>query len=117
MVTGTQGEGQGSMGKDSAGFTSANNGRWESGLSGRRHVGEGFIARQYRATCSVLDGLQALQAEDVLNVRRKIARCSRPPKMDIPDMPLTVQENKDKLLKNKSKGKEVIANTIRYFRR
>jgi hypothetical protein len=27
------------MGKDSAGFTSVNNGRWESGLSGRRHVG------------------------------------------------------------------------------
>jgi hypothetical protein len=35
--------------------------------------------------CSDLDGLQALEAEDVLNVRRKIARRSRPPKMDIPE--------------------------------
>jgi hypothetical protein len=56
--------------------------------------------------CSGLDGLQALQDVDVLNVRRKIARRSRPPKMNIPEMPLTDKVNKDKLPKNKSKRQE-----------
>jgi hypothetical protein len=32
---------------------------------------------------SDLDGLQALQTVGVLNVRRRIARCSRAPKMTI----------------------------------
>ena len=45
----------------------------ESGLNGQRHV----------ENVSDVDGLQALQAADVLNVRRKIARRSRPPQMDI----------------------------------
>jgi hypothetical protein len=45
----------------------------ESGLSGQRHVENG----------SDLDGLQALQTVGVLNVRRRIARYSRAPKMTI----------------------------------
>ena len=63
----------------SAGFASANNGRWESGLSGQRHVGN----------FADVDGLQELQAVDVLNVRRKIAMRSRPPQIRISDMLLT----------------------------
>jgi len=45
----------------------------EFGLSRQRHVENG----------SDLDGLQALQAVSVLNVRRRIARRSRAPKMTI----------------------------------
>jgi len=56
-----------------------------------------------------------LQAEGVLNVRRKIARRSRPPKMDIPDMPLTYQGNKDKLLKIRAKGKKLLTIPMIYF--
>jgi len=66
--------------------------------------------------CSGLDGLLALQAEGVLNVRRKIARRSRPPKMEIPDMPQTDKVNKDKLLKNKSKRQESLDNTDIFIR-
>ncbi|MCX5804805.1 MAG: hypothetical protein NT010_01880 [Proteobacteria bacterium] len=45
----------------------------EFGLSGQRHIENG----------SGVNGLQALQAVDVLNVRRRIAGRSRPPQMDI----------------------------------
>jgi hypothetical protein len=45
----------------------------EFGLSGQRHV----------ENDSGLDGLQALLAAGVLNVRRRIARRSRTPKMNI----------------------------------
>ncbi len=49
---------------------------------------------QYRAKFADVDGLQALQAADVLTVRRRIAKRSRPPQIRIPDMPLTDQEKK-----------------------
>ncbi len=56
----------------------------ESGLSGQRHIKNG----------SDVDGLQALQAVIVLNVRWRIAKRSRPPQMDIFNMPLTDQVKK-----------------------
>ncbi len=56
----------------------------ESGLSGQRHIKNG----------SDVDGLQALQAVIVLNVRWRIARRSRPPQMDIFYMPLPDQVKK-----------------------
>jgi len=54
-------------------FPNSHEGICEFGLSGQRHVENG----------SDLDGLQALQAVGVLNVRRRIARRSRAPKMTI----------------------------------
>jgi hypothetical protein len=56
----------------------------ESGLSGQRHG----------SNVSDVDELLALQAGDVLNVRRRIARRSRSPQMDIAIMPLTDQVEK-----------------------
>ncbi|MCX5806082.1 MAG: hypothetical protein NT010_08455 [Proteobacteria bacterium] len=56
----------------------------ESGLSGQRHG----------SNVSDVDEMQALQAVGVLNVRRRIARRSRSPQMDIAIMPLTDQEKK-----------------------
>jgi hypothetical protein len=53
----------------------------ESGLSGQQHIENG----------SGVDGLQALQAVSVLNVRWRIARRSRPPQMDIFNMLLRDQ--------------------------
>jgi hypothetical protein len=46
---------------------------------GQRHIENG----------SGVDGLQDLQAVSVFNVRWRIARRSRPPQMDIFNMPLT----------------------------
>ncbi|MCX5805823.1 MAG: hypothetical protein NT010_07125, partial [Proteobacteria bacterium] len=45
---------------------------------------------------SDVDELLALQAGDVLNVRRRIARRSRSPQMDIAIMPVTDQEKRAK---------------------
>jgi hypothetical protein len=59
-------------------------GSCESGLSRQRHFGN----------FADVDGLQALQAADVLNVRRRIARRSIPPQIRISEMPLPDQENK-----------------------
>jgi hypothetical protein len=56
----------------------------ESWLSGQRHS----------SNVSDVDEMQALQAGDVLNVRRRIARCSRSPQMDIAAMPLPDQVEK-----------------------
>jgi hypothetical protein len=58
----------------------------ESGLSGQRHG----------SNVSDVDELLALQVADVLNVRRRIARRSRSPQMDIAIMPLTDQEKQNK---------------------
>jgi hypothetical protein len=67
----------------------------EFGLSGQRHVGNGLD----------VDEMQALQAGDVLNVRRKIARRSISPQINISYMPLTDQENKMEIcLSTISKG-------------
>jgi len=43
-----------------------------------------------------VDEMQALQAADVLNVRRRIARRGRSPQMSISSMPLTDQEKNRK---------------------
>jgi hypothetical protein len=56
----------------------------KSGLSGQRHG----------RNASDVDEMQALQAADVLNVRRRIARRSRSPQMSIPSMPLPDQVKK-----------------------
>lgn len=64
----------------------------KSGLSGQRHVGN----------FADVDGLRDLQAEDVLNVRRKIARRSRPPQIKVSDMPLTDQEKSQKMLQKQN---------------
>jgi hypothetical protein len=56
----------------------------ESGLSGQRHDGN----------FADVDGLRDLKAEDVLNVRRRIASRSRPPQIKISVMPLSVQVKK-----------------------
>jgi hypothetical protein len=61
-------------------------------LSGQRHVGN----------FADVDGLRDLQAEDVLNVRRKIARRSRPPQIKVSDMPLTDQEKSQKMLQKQN---------------
>jgi len=53
----------------------------ESGLCGQRHFGN----------FADVDGLRDLQAVIVLNVRWRIARRSRPPQINISDMPLTGQ--------------------------
>jgi len=75
-------------------------GSCESGLNGQQHIGNG----------SDLDGLQALQAVSVLDVRWRIARRSRAPKMTIDryavdrpseyidKQPLTNQNNRSKTL-------------------
>jgi hypothetical protein len=55
-------------------------------LRGQQHVGD----------FADVDGLGDLQAGDVLTVRRRIARRSRPPQIKIPDMPLTDQEKRAK---------------------
>ena len=81
----------------------------EFGLSGQRHAGNG----------SDLDGLQALQAVNVLNVRWKIARRSRTPKMTIFHMPLSVQVNTstNNCLKKQSNMLTTFDNTILQRRR
>jgi hypothetical protein len=53
-------------------------------LSGQRHD----------SNVSDVDEMQALQAVGVLNVRWRIARCSRSPQMDIAIMPLPDQVKK-----------------------
>ncbi|MCX5804925.1 MAG: hypothetical protein NT010_02485 [Proteobacteria bacterium] len=70
----------------------------ESGLSGQRHVGDfaDVDGLQYVSDFADVDGLEALQAADVLNARRRIARRSRPPQINIPDMPLPDQEKRAK---------------------
>jgi hypothetical protein len=65
--------------------------------SGQRHIGGGFIASSIiEQHFADVDGLQELKAADVLNVRRRIATCSRTPQIRIFDMPLTDRVNKDK---------------------
>ncbi len=59
----------------------------EYGLSGQRHFGN----------FADVDGLRDLQAVIVLNVRWRIARRSRPPQINISEMPLTDQEKKAKI--------------------
>jgi hypothetical protein len=56
----------------------------ESGLSGQRHGRNGLD----------VDEMQTLQAVDVLNVRRRIARRSISPQITIPIMPLADQVKK-----------------------
>jgi hypothetical protein len=84
----------------------------ESGLSGLRHVVNG----------SDVDELLALQAGDVLTVRRKIAGRSRSPQIDIYCMPEPVQEiraktaQEDEQRQNCSIGKEEKNEESWYFR-
>jgi len=62
-----------------------------------------------------VDGLRDLQAADVLNVRRRIAKRSRPPQIKIPDMPLTDQEKRDKNAQETNNIKEAFDNYKREY--